>query len=337
MKIEEVSIELDKEYYYPGDHLTGKIFVKTNSFFDWSQKGKIFIKLYDNLNVEWLADENIGKSGITKVMYSNKKKPYQVNFVSLLDKHNIVKSNVLIESAFYYAFDFLLPIRLQSTIDVPLAYCKYYLKIYLSNDESVFKYYEKNANIFDELFKKLNHTYCKKEVIIYNKRPDILLSNHSINTAHIVQAKSLFLKVNVSLNKKHFVKGDTLVIRMLIENSNNSLILKEMFKITFNLIQLAKLIANKPCMRSRLFEYKIIHLTRKNLHNNHSNGILIEESISIPNDLTSTTFIGDYGKDSSNVYQMQPIRVNYKVSIELWKNVYSSDLDLNIPITIDSC
>lgn len=334
MKIEDVRIVLSKDVYLAGESIDGQIVVKTSACGLWPDNGKILIKFYDDLNIEWQADEMVGLSGVTRRMYYNKQKPYKLNLSAILDKSNLTRAEYE-ESLFYYSFKFQLPDRLQGTIDVNHARCKYFIKCYLSNDNETIRHYLEDVNVFNEFFKSLNHTYCKKEVIIHNKLAPLEITNKQDLR---FEAKSSLFKVEVIIPKNELHRGETIKIHALVEN-NDGQILSEMYKVSFKLIQIVKVRALHPIPKTTLFENLVVHQKRKNINQNVKNGIILEEYLQIPREVLSTSTrqsITCNGKDDKQpLVELNPIRINYKLSIEFWKNFFCSELEINIPLVID--
>jgi hypothetical protein len=53
MRIHEVKIVLDKDFFYSGSKVTGRLLVKAVDQ-NWGQEGKVFLKFYDRLDLEWV-------------------------------------------------------------------------------------------------------------------------------------------------------------------------------------------------------------------------------------------------------------------------------------------
>jgi hypothetical protein len=327
MKVHDVKIVLDKDVYLAGEKVTGKLVVKTSEQ-NWGKQGKAFVKFYDKLDIEWVEDEVISV-GVTKRAYSNFRKPFQLNIETFFDKSNAVLTTKDTEQDFIfsYPFEFELPEKLQGTLNVRNAKNQYFIKAYLTDDDAIAKHYQQGVNVFDELFKSLTHTYAKQEVIIHNQ----LALLPELNEQHVFEAKSSFIKVTVTLPKLIFHRDETLPLRLCIERAddkNKSPL--DLHKIGFKLFQVVKLVAHLPTEKVRLFEHLVSHSSRKSVHQNSANGIIVEEFIQIPKDIPPSSSRSDAARSKQN-----PIRINYKISLEFWKNFLVDDLDVNIPILVD--
>lgn len=341
MKIQAAKILFDKSYFNSGEKLTGKVSIETQDG-HWSKNGKVFLKLYDKLDIEWTEDEMISV-GVTQRSYNNFQKPFQLNMDILLDKSNcvIVEDDSIENFKFEYPFEFQLPTKLQGTLYLKHAKCQYFIKAYLTNDESVSKHYIENVNVFDELFKILNHTYAKEEITIYNRKTILpVLSDHR----HVVEAKSPHYHVTVSLPKIQFNRDETIDLRVIIqhapkEDGSFHRTELEVHKVGFKLFQVIKLTSRIPRERTRLFDVLLSHSSRKHLKENTGESIVLEEFIPIPNDIASSSSRSVEPRQTSNseqsLKQYNPIRVNYKISLEFWRNFLIDELDINIPILID--
>ena len=326
MKIHEVKIVFDKDVFFVGGKVTGKLIVKTKEE-NWGEEGKAFVKIYDKLDIEWIEDEMV-TVGITKRAYTNFQKPFQLNIEKILDKSNVITGMPDNHGyySFAYPFEFELPNILLGTLNVLNAKNQYFMKAYLTHDESIAKHYQEGVNVFGEFFKSLNHTYTKQEVFIPTKISDL----SEFNGTRIFEAKSTHLKMTVSLQKIAFHRGDKIDLLIKVERVEEDNKRLDLHKIGFKLFQVVKLKAQIPHSKERLFENLIAHSSLKNVHQNSENGIEIKESIQIPKDIPSSSSRIDIGKTKLN-----PIRVNYKLSLQLWKNVLVDDLDINIPILVD--
>jgi hypothetical protein len=334
MKIEDIKIVLSKDVHQAGESIDGQIVVKTSACDKWPDNGKALIKFYDDLNMEWQANEMVGIYGVTRHLYYNKQRPYKLNQSTILDKNNLTRAKHE-ENVFYYSFKFQLPDRLLGTIDINHARSKYFIKCYLSNDDETLRHYIEDVNVFNEFFKSLNHTYCKKEIIIHNKLAPLEITNKEDLR---FEAKSSLFKVEVVIPKNVFSRGETIKIHALVE-SNDDEVLSEMHKISFKLLQLVKLKALNPIPRTTLFENLIVHQKRKNIHHNVENGIVLEEYLQIPKEILSTSSrqpMTYFSYDTINpLIEVNPIRINYKLSIEFWKHFFYSELEINVPLIID--
>lgn len=332
MKIHDVKIVLDKESFHAGEKVTGKLVVKTSDA-NWGKDGKAFVKFYDKLDIEWVEDEMVSV-GVTKRAYSNFKKPFQVNIETFFDKNQAVLVTKDNEADFFfeYRFEFELPKRLQGTQNVRNARNQYFIKAYLTHDDAVALHYQKGANVFDEFFKGLNHTYAKQEVVIHNE----LAQYESLNEKQVFEAKSNHIKVTVTLPKLVYKRGETVQLHLNIERNTEADKHTgpiSLHKISFKLFQVLKLAAVVPMERVRLFEHLISHSNRKDVNQNTTNGIILEEFVQVPNDLPSSSSRSI--PNDANKIKLNPIRINYKISLEFWKNFLVDDLDVNIPILVD--
>lgn len=332
MKIEDVKIILDKEVYLVGERVTGKVEIKSQSAEVWAQHGRVLVKFYDDLNIEWSADDTLGINKLKKMIYSHKKKSYQVDMSTVLELKDAIKQD---EVTYLYPFNFQLPNKLQGTINVHHAKCKYFIKCYLSDDINVYNHYSHDTNIFDEMFKKLHHTYCKKEVIVHN-RTGITSNGIEQKKELKYEAKSNVFKVIITIPKTEFLRGETFKMHVMIDVLEFKE-LNEMFKVSFKIIQLVKLLSTTPSSKTRLFENLVSHFNRKHLQINTERGIILEEFILIPKDIPSTTTrsVDEVTIESGEKQVVNPIRINYKLSIEFWEYFYGSSLDINIPILVE--
>jgi hypothetical protein len=336
MKINQVKIIFDDEIFYVGKILYGRVLVQPSCIESWLTNGKMLIKLYDNLNIEWLSNEDIGGS----LMYTNKKKPFQLDIQNLVNSSSFKQ---LDEGYFVYNFEYKLPENLQGSINVTHAKCQYYIKCYLSSNCEITKHYATNVNVFTNNFKILDQFVCKKEVLIQHE--PILSHDLSFNQELIYEAKSNNFKVTATLPKVEFHKNEMFKLQLFIENNNS---IKEFYKISFKLIQSVKLISILPTAKSKLFENLIVHTSKRYIKQNINNVFLINELIQIPEQIPNTTSksllksVNIKGTQHPNnilitalLSQLNPIRISYKLSIEFWENIFNSDLDLNIPFSID--
>lgn len=282
------------------------------------------VKFYDILNIEWHADELNSKS----MTYYNRKRPYQIHDGILLDSSNMIKidSNIL-----EYPFEFRIPERLIGSIDVPHAQSRYFIKCYLSSDDSITSHYSPSENIFNDFFRSLNQFYMKKEVFIRNKL--IALPMLAANEA-IFEARSAALRVTVVLPKTEFSRNETFEVSVVVENLMPNAF-NEMYKISFKVLQTVKLISMIPLVKSKLFENLIVHYSLKNVKKNIDSGFHLIQKITIPSDAPSTSIRSDAIIEKPDMDHLNPIRINYKLSIEFWKSFYNEELDINIPIRID--
>lgn len=337
MKINQVKIIFDDEIFYAGRSVYGRVLVQPSCIESWLNSGRMLIKLYDDLNIEWLSNEDIGGS----FTYINKKKPFQMDIQNVV---NCSSFKQLDEGSFVYNFEFKLPENLQGSVNVNHAKCRYFIKCYLSSDFDVTKYYTNNVNVFTNNFKVLSHFVCEKEVLIQHEP---ILSHHlTTNQELVYEAKSTNFKVTATLPKVEFHKNEMFKIQLFIENNNS---IKEFYKISFKLIQSVKLISTLPTVKSKLFENLIAHTSKRYIKQNINGVFLLEEFIQIPEKISNTTSksllksVNVKGTQHPNnilvnalLSHLNPIRINYKLSIEFWENVFNSDLDLNIPLSIDS-
>lgn len=333
MKTHDIKIELDKESFNAGDKVTGKVDIITNDQ-SWSEYGKVLVALYDKLDIRWIEDE-VGVTSASKRAYSNFKKPFQVNQHEIFTRSGAIlmqgDSNREEDVYLYeYKFEFELPKGLQGTLNVENAHNQYFIKAFLIHNETMELLYQQGMSIFDEIFKSLNPNSVKKEVIVHNQ----LAQYETTNQEQTFKAQSNRIKAIVKLPKLIYKRDETVPINLNIEHFEVDDERKLNFhKISFKIFQVLKLSANEPIERVRLFENLIAHSSRKSVHQNTKNGILIEEFIKIPNDIPSST--SRNVSDGTNRIQLNPIRVNYKLSIEFWKNFLFDELDINIPILVD--
>ena len=347
MKIHDVKILLDKEFYLAGEKVTGKLMVKTKNE-NWKEEGifltnetlfkqiftkifigKAFVKLFDKLDIEWVEDEMISV-GVTKRGYTNFQKPYQLNIEKFFDKNNVSITSPNDNQGDYilnYPLEFDLPEDLLGTQNVRNAKNQYFIKAYLTNDESIAKHYQKGVNVFNEFFKSLNHTYTAHEVIIRKQVADLPQNN---NEERLFEAKSSHFKVRVSLPKQVYHRGEKIQVNLIIEHTDENKHALSLHKIGLKFFQVLKLKALNPVERVRLFEHLISHSSHKNVTQNTENSIVVEEFIEIPKDIPSSSSRSDTTKMKTN-----PIRVNYKISLQFWRNIMFDELDINIPVLVD--
>ncbi len=109
----------------------------------------------------------------------------------------------------------------------------------------------------------------------------------------------------------------------------------------FKLFQVSKLRSSIPRDRTRLFEELLAHSSRKALHENFTNKIVVNEFIQIPENVRSSTTRNEnyeeitQGENLISQVKKNPIRVNYKISLEFWRNFLVDELDINIPLLVD--
>jgi hypothetical protein len=333
MKIQDASIVLNKPVFYTSETVTGKLVIKTQDP-NLGKHGIVFLKLYDKLDIEWAEDEMVSV-GITRRSYNNFKKPFQLNLEVLLDHKNVVTvSEDDDEYKFEYPFEFQLPEQLQGRLVLKYAKCQYFIKAYLTNDESTGKHYREGVNVFDEFFKSLNHTYAKEEVVILNKTSFL----PPICEKHVVEAKSPRYKVTVTLPKIIFSRGENIHVRLEIahvdENDSSTI---DLHKVGFKLFQVVKLTSFYPRERQRLFENLISHSSRKHLKGPNGQAVILEEFMVIPKELASSSSrnVVVVGMRNESRSHLNPIRVNYKINFEIWRNFLVDELDVNVPILID--
>jgi hypothetical protein len=325
MKIHSVKLVLDKDYFEPGEKVTGKLQVKSHDQ-NWGNEGKVFIKFYDKLNIEWVEEE-ITIEDPNRV-YTNFSRPFQIDYEVLFDKTKVVQEAKEDDDfVFSYPIDFQLLDNLQGTQTLRNAKCQYFIKAYLTHDELAAKNYINGVNVFDQFFKSLNHTYIKQEVVV---RLLLMHISPNLSDKHTFEAKSGFIKVIVTLPKLIYHRNETVELHLKIENESKSVEKLSLHKIGFKLFQVLKLTSKQPVERIRLFEYLINHSNRKNVHQNTADGIILEEFIQIPKDLPSSSSRSDVTRAKQN-----PIRVNYKISLQFWKSLFFDELDVNIPILVD--
>ena len=296
-------------------------------------KGKVFVKFFDKLDIEWVEDEMISV-GVTKRGYTNFQKPFQLNIEKFFDKNDV---NILEpvdhhgDFTFNYPLEFDLPADLLGTHNVRNAKNQYFIKAYLTHDEATAKHYQQGVNIFNEFFKSLNHTYAAKEVFIHKKLTNLPENNDETRS---FEAKSNHLKVIVSLPKQIHHRGEKIQINLKIEHSSDDDKTKHplhLHKIGFKLFQVLKLKARHPVEKQRLFEHLVCHTSHKNVTENSENsGFVVEEFIAIPQDIPASS-----SRSDSEQVKANPIRINYKISLQFWKNILFDELDINIPILVD--
>jgi hypothetical protein len=208
---------------------------------------------------------------------------------------------------------------------------QYFIKVYLTNDEYTAKHYQHGVNVFNEFFKSLNHTYTVHEVII---RKRVLELPENNNETRVFEAKSNHLKVIVSLPKQTYHRGEKIKLNLALHHSDTDKNKHplHLHKIGFKLMQVLKLKALHPVEKVRLFEHLVSQSSHKNITENSENGIFVEELIEIPKDIPSSSSRCDI----SDQVKSNPIRINYKISLQFWKNILFDELDINIPVLIDT-
>lgn len=301
---------------------------------------KIDIENYFDSNHAQLIDRNDVESGIY-VLGENERKNNNNNNNETITSTNSSNQNhhhnhhQLHE--FYYPFKFKLPDYIHGTVNLPNASYNYYIEAYITNedikhDTADNEYHNGNEHQNDvhvsngiqnsfkhlfELFKSSNHTYCKREIKIYNQimKPDELLLQTPLLKQQIYEAQSPSLRIRLLLPKKAYFSNDIIPIEIEIENlqtarmldnaSNVSLASSmtqesvsnqlphhhlKLHKISFKLYQYCKVYAETPHRRSRLFDYLIKHTSRKNVEKNiNENSIKLVEYFQVPDGLYSTT------------------------------------------------
>jgi hypothetical protein len=350
MKVKEFSIKLDKDHFQSGEKVTGKIVAHTEDP-NLGDQAKIFLKFYDKLNIEW--DEHQTHSIYTRV-FSTLRKPFQVNVEEFYDKKNVSVMTIKHDNEydtgileFTYTFAFQLPEFLQGTIKLPNASCNYFIKAYLTDDASVSLHYQKGVNVFETFFKSLNHTYCKEEVKIGNK---IMEPSSIIPQVQRYETQSSNYKVLLTLPKGVFFSDELMHVHVEIEHANPSEkteILK-LHKVSFKLFQYCKVYAEKPYRKSNLFYYMISHSSKKTFENCYAdssikNKLIIDEQILIPKNILSTTSkrfnenidVDYFDEPEDDELLVNGIRINYKLGVEIWRNIFVEDAEINIPIMIN--
>jgi hypothetical protein len=363
MKIEEFKIELDSVVYFAGEKITGRLIIRSNDQ-HLDKNANACVKFYDKLEIEWLENEIISFDSM-KRGYANRKKPFEINHEVFFDRQHVFilydddKQRVSEDSddnnethyTFAYPFEFQLPSRLQGTINIPNAKCNYYMKAYLTDDAAVSQHFQKSINALSAFIKTLRHTYCKQHVIIFNR---VNIPNEIVNQKHVYEANSPNMHVVVTLPKLVYSKGELVIFHINIANRDRSKEKFEVHKLAIKLNQMVKLTSDEPYEKVRLFDNLISHKSRKSLAQNCGNCITIDESIEIPKDVpcTSTrtvnlekirheddeTGTGDNHPERQRSFIkkfLNPIRVNYKLNLEFWKNFLVDELDIKIPLLVD--
>lgn len=345
--IKELKLVFDKEEYFSGDTVTGKLIVRTKNP-NLRNEAKVFLKLYDKLTIEW--DEHQVHSIHTRV-FKNFKKPYQLNIEEVFDKASAsdmlfmgVEDHVEVE--FFYSFNFQLPEILQGTIKLPFATCEYFLKAYLTDDLNVTLNYQRGVNAFEEFFKSLNQTYCKEEVKISNR---LISPSNLRQTVQQYQTQSSNYRIAIIIPKKIFYSNDIIDIHAEIEHANEDDFIEtlKLHKISFKLFQCCKLHADKPFPKSHIREQFITQITKRKFDDDYEDNekrikIVINQQFLIPPNLLSTTskrIIEDVDVVERDMladqHKFNCIRIDYKLGIEFWKNMFNLDSELDIPIMIN--
>ena len=370
MKIEEFKIILDSPVFYSGEKVTGRVIIRTNDQ-HLIKTANVCLKFYDKLEIEWLENEIISLDS-RKSSFANRKKPFEIDEEKYFDHQNAViifndnesRSNDDNDEnsndnhfTFAYPFEFQLPSRLQGTINVPNAKCNYYIKAYYTDDESSTLQFQKNLHVITEFFKSLTHKFCKQHILIHNR---VQIPNELVNQKHHYEANSPNMHVIVTLPKIAFTKGENICFQVNIVSKDR---LKEKFdlhKISIKINQMVKLTSDEPYEKVKLFDNLIAHKSRKGLSNSHGNCIIVDESIEIPKDApcTSTRSVNmtrikhsettdNHNNDLNNIDNrdhvnfsfikkfLNPIRINYKLNLEFWKNFLVDEVDIKIPLLID--
>ncbi len=195
------------------------------------------------------------------------------------------------ESTFLVPFGFDLPPCLQTSITIKHGHCHYFIKAYIISDSHVLSHYKRDVNVFDEFFLKLNHTLCKQVVQITNSR---VLSNGAYTELHqVFDANTNNFKVVVTLPKVTFAKGEVIPIHVLIqhvnEDAHENKIHLDLRKIEFKLVEYVKLTSVFPVERVRISEHTIASKRRRNLHEDKSHVITVEENFELPKDCQSSS------------------------------------------------
>ena len=365
MKIEEFKIELNSAVFYAGEKVAGRLIIRTNDQ-HMDQSANACIKFYDKLEIEWLENEIISLDSMNRA-FLNRKKPFEINHEAFFDRQNVLilydddstsrnnendeKNNLY---TFAYPFEFQLPPRLQGTINVPNAKCNYFIKAYLTDDESSQHYHtQKHLNAISEFFKSLRHKFCKQQIIIFNR---VSIPNELVIQKHHYEANSPNMHVIVTLPKLVFSKGEKVNFQVNIANAERPKDKFEIHKISIKINQMVKLTSDEPYEKVKLFDNLVAHKSRKGLNTSHGNCIIVDESIELPKDLPSTstrsvnlTRVKHDGFESNNseanndniVHHsfikkfLNPIRVNYKLNLEFWKNYLVDEVDIKIPLLVD--
>jgi hypothetical protein len=326
MRIHQVKIVLDKDFFYSGSAVTGRLLVRADEH--WGKDGKVFLKFYDKLDIEWSEDE-IVTVGVVKRSFSAFRQPYKVNVELFLNgKHVTTNCEGKNDYRFLYPFEFNLPKNLLATVNLKNAKCHYFIKAYLTTDETISKHYLSGVNIFDQFFKTLNHTYCKQEVVVCNPPAPL----PGIFEKHMFEARSKHLKVAVRLPKLIYSRGETIKVTCNIDHVDP--IDKKhpinLHKIAFKLYQTTKLFAKDPYPKSHIFNTMIMHKSHKHVHEVNSNDVVLEEYIHIPKDIPCSNT-----RSLANEEIRHRILITYKLSLEFWKNIMVEELDIDIPLLID--
>jgi hypothetical protein len=154
---------------------------------------------------------------------------------------------------------------------------------------------------------------------------------------YLIEAKSSQIAVTVTLPKKAFARGETIDARVVVKNIDDSEKHLDLHKVGFKIFQLVKLLSSAPVVKTRLFEHMVTHSSRKRLTKNFEDSIVIDEHVQVPKDIppTSSRYISHSSEDDTKKVLVNPIRINYKLSIEFWTNFFNDELEVNIPILID--
>lgn len=331
MDLSNVSIQLDHPIFYSSEKVTGKVILRIREKQNWEENCRIFLKLYDDIDVEWLATANDVENITSRGTVFLRRKEYQVNEALLLDKKDISKSE---GDTIYWSFEFDLPEKMQGTLRVEHARCRYFIKAYLSTDESVYTHYKHNVNVSSVFFRSLDHKFAKREVIVHNRLSILqLVTSKEV----VVESRTDAMKVTVKLPKSEYTRNEAFKVNIFIE-SLGEVPFQSMYKIAFKLFQSVKLKANfHNNNKAKRFENLIVHTTRRFLKENLINGILVDEYVPIPREIPSSSSRHIPKVTGSDLVKphMNPFRVDYKLSIEFWITSNSSDLEINIPMLID--